>query len=102
MSHRTQVLEYSRPKVVDGVVKGVKIIGLQSKNGYDYQPDALKGAIHLYENAAVFIMHGTDRETRRKSRKLFDHFGSLQQIRERQNGAALYGDLHIKGSGVDY
>ncbi len=98
MSHRTTVLEYSKPQITDGVVKGVKIIGIKSKNGYSYTAEALKGAVGLYENAAVFIMHGSSRDQRQGSRKLYEHFGSLKAIRERQNGAALYGDLHIKES----
>ncbi len=98
MSHRTTVLEYSSPKVVDGVVKDCKIIGKESKNGYLYRRDALKAARPLYEDTPVFILHGTPPENKRKSRKLFDHFGSLKGIRERQDGDALYGDLHIKQS----
>ena len=98
MSHRTQVLEYSSPKVVDGVVKGVKIIGVDSVNGYKYRIDALKKAMPLYENAAVFIDHGDSREKKFGRRQLRDHFGTLQAIRERHNGNGIYGDLHVKMS----
>ncbi len=98
MSHRTQVLEYSNPKVVGGVVKGVKIIGVDSVNGYKYRIDALKKGKPLYENAAVFIDHGNPKEKKRGSRQLHDHFGTLQAIRERHNGNGIYGDLHVKMS----
>ena len=101
MSHRTNVLEYSSPKVVlsdPNGIKGVKIIGVDSINGYKYRIDALKKAKPLYENAAVFIDHGNPREKKRGSRQLRDHFGTLQAVRERHNGNGIYGDLHVKMS----
>ena len=96
MSHRTHVLEYSSPKVLDGVIKGVKIIGVESKNGYTYSLEALRDAVPLYEEAPVFILHPNSLEKSVGSRKLYDHFGSLRAIRERQNGKGLYADLHVK------
>lgn len=96
MSHRANVLEYSSPTITDGVVKGVKIIGIESRNGYRYSVEALQKAIPLYENVAVFIQHPNGREQKRGSRQLTDHFGSLKAVRERQNGKGIYGDLHIK------
>lgn len=98
MSHRTQVLEYSSPKPEGSVVKGVKIIGTQSKNGYTYPVSVLQEAMPLYEGAPVFIAHPNGREQKRGSRQLSDHFGTLQAVRERQNGKGVYGDLHVKPS----
>lgn len=40
-----------------GIIKGVKILGLVSKNGRRYRPDALKAALPLYENCQVNIDH---------------------------------------------
>ncbi len=101
MSIRIQVLEYSRAPVVDGVIKGVKIIGTRSRNGRIYSQDVLGRAIHHYENAPVFMRHPDTREQRRGSRQTDDHFGSLQNIEERFDGnigLGLFGDLHVKQS----
>lgn len=40
-----------------GVIRGVKLIGFESKNGRTYPPSVLKGAVHLYEGAKVNIDH---------------------------------------------
>ena len=98
MSTRIHVLEYSSPKIKDGVIIGVKIVGVESKNGYTYPIPVLKAAIPLYENAPVYILHGSDGEKKRGSRRLADHFGQLQNIRQKQNGRGLYGDLHVRAS----
>ena len=97
--HRRQVIEYSRAPVRNGVIEGVKIIGTESKNGYRYPANVLRKAKRLYESAAVFIYHPSDPERRRGSRQLVDHFGSLQNVRERGTGETdfgLFADLHIK------
>ncbi len=99
MSIRIQVLEYSRAPVVNGVIVGVKIIGTRSRNGRVYPQDVLGRAIHLYENAPVFMDHPDAREQRRGSRQTDDHFGSLQNIQERFDGRiglGLFGDLHVR------
>src|SRR5581483_9249417 len=40
-----------------GVVRGVKILGLESRNGRTYLPAALAGSIRLYEGAKVNVNH---------------------------------------------
>ena len=40
-----------------GVVRGVKILGLTSRNGRSYKPEALAAAIPLYEGAKVNVNH---------------------------------------------
>ncbi len=40
-----------------GVIRGVKILGLQSRNGRTYLPDALRQAAPLYEGAKVNVNH---------------------------------------------
>lgn len=95
---RTQVLEYSSPKVKGSVIIGVKIIGCKSIHGYSYPVPVLKEAMPLYENAPVFIEHPGDREKNRGSRQLQDYFGNLKNIRQRQDGKGIYGDLHVKES----
>jgi len=40
-----------------GVIRGVKILGLQSRNGRTYLPEALAQAARLYEDAKVNVNH---------------------------------------------
>ena len=40
-----------------GVIRGVKVLGLQSRNGRVYLPDALRQAARLYEGAKVNVNH---------------------------------------------
>lgn len=96
MSITKHVIEYTRAPVVNGVIKNVKIVGLNSRNGYRYQVTALEHAKSLYENAPVHMLHGKSRENRKGSRSLDSHFGSLQSIRATDDG--LFGDLHVKQS----
>lgn len=72
-----------------GVVRGVKILGLESQNGRSYDRSAIGKAKGLYEGAKINIDHpatpGTPRGTR-------DRFGVLREVNERSDG--LYGDVH--------
>ena len=40
-----------------GVIRGVKILGVESRNGRAYLPEALSQAASLYENAKVNVNH---------------------------------------------
>ena len=40
-----------------GVIRGVKILGLESRNGRSYLPEALSQAAPLYEGAKVNVNH---------------------------------------------
>ncbi|HEY2838457.1 MAG TPA: hypothetical protein VGJ26_04885, partial [Pirellulales bacterium] len=40
-----------------GVIRGVKILGLESQNGRSYLPEALAAAAPLYEGAKVNVNH---------------------------------------------
>ena len=40
-----------------GVIRGVKILGLESRNGRTYLPEALAAAAPLYEGAKVNVNH---------------------------------------------
>ena len=40
-----------------GVIRGVKILGVVSRNGRTYLPDALTEAVGLYEQAKVNVNH---------------------------------------------
>ena len=87
--------EYSsaKPKGIDRdahVISGVKILGAESKNGYQYTDRALNDAVGLYEGLDVFVDH--DRSNP-KSRKVGDRFGVLKGIYREEE--AVYGDLHF-------
>lgn len=98
MGTHCHVLEYSRAPVVDGVIKGVKIIGEKSRNGRVYPQAVLTQAMSLYEGTAVYMLHPSDREKKRGSRQLDDHFGTLMDVREIAGKPGLFCDLHTKQS----
>lgn len=76
----------------NGVIPGVKILGLTSKNGQSYRPEAVQGATKLYDGAHVFIAH-PERSRPDAERSPRDLFGWLESPRF-VPGAGLYGDLH--------
>ncbi|MGD0652819.1 MAG: hypothetical protein ABSA16_00610, partial [Thermoguttaceae bacterium] len=41
----------------EGVIRGVKILGLESRNRRSYLPEALAQAARLYEDAKVNVNH---------------------------------------------
>lgn len=98
MPKQMTVLEYSSPKVRDGLIIGVKIVGCKSSHGYSYPVCVLRAAKTLYEGSPIFVFHPDARERRQGSRLLRDHFGNLENVRERQNGRGLYADLRVKQS----
>lgn len=73
-----------------GVVRGVKVIGFESKNGRVYPPDLLKRSVHLYEGAKVFVDH-TDDKT---GRKYQERFGTLKSARFVE-GKGIHADHHF-------
>ena len=40
-----------------GVIRGIKVLGLHSRNGREYSPQALARAVSLYEGAKVNVNH---------------------------------------------
>lgn len=91
------------------VIRGVKVLGLKSRNSarvigidsdepYSYSLEALRSAIPLYENCKVFIDHPVfaydSRGGRRMAdgdRQVKDYFGRLVNVRVAPDG--LYADL---------
>lgn len=63
----------------NGIVRDVKVVGLKSRHGYEYTPQALQGAIPLYEGVRVNIDH-PDRKTPDASRSYRDRFGMLTNV----------------------
>lgn len=90
------VLEYAaaNPQGVDrraGVIRGVKILGLQSTNGGRYLPEAVRSARGLYEGAAVMVNHpGRPNE----ERKVEHQIGWLENVRVVES-QGLRGDFHV-------
>lgn len=75
----------------NGVVSGVKILGVKSRNNRVYPIETLRDAAPLYENAKVNVNHpdGSPNE----SRKYQDRVGSIKNVTLQENG--LYGDFHF-------
>lgn len=73
-----------------GVIRGVKILGKESKNGRTYSDRAMSDAAKLYEGRKVNIDHMPKNATERPFR---DVFGELRNIRQEADG--IYGDLHF-------
>lgn len=82
----------SAPKVDRGagVIRAVKILGKQSRNGRMYTDEALAQAAGLYEGVCVHIDH-PEAHTLGGDRKFADGFGYLQGVRRQDDG--VYGDL---------
>jgi hypothetical protein len=72
-----------------GVIPGVKILGLESKNGRTYTPKCAAEAMPLYENAAVFVDH----QMKGEQRSYHDRIGHLTNVTAKADG--LYADLHV-------
>ena len=75
-----------------GVLRGVKILGLESRNGRHYRPAALSGARHLYEGAKVNVNHAKTGPL--APRDYQDRIGAIRNVSVR-DGEGLFGDLHF-------
>lgn len=83
----------ARVDAARGIVKNVKILGMESRHGYRYSPTALKNAVELYEGVRVNIDH-PDRKTPGAARSYLSRFGSLKNVRFVE-GDGLRGDHHF-------
>ena len=61
-----------------GVIRGVKILGLTSRNGRTYLPEALSEAAALYENAKVNVNHPKGNPA--GPRDYQDRIGSIRNV----------------------
>ena len=77
----------------NGIIRSVKIIGLTSRNGRRYLPEALRQAIGLYEAARVFLNHPR-RAEQSDDRQFQDWVGVLRGVQF--TGDGLVGDLHLR------
>jgi hypothetical protein len=74
-----------------GVLRGVKLIGLESLNGRRYRPAALSAAVSLYEGAKVNVNHPKDGPL--APRDYRDRLGVIRQVEFRPD-EGLFGNLH--------
>ena len=74
-----------------GVVRGVKILGLDSRNGRRYLPEALAAAARLYENAKVNVNHPKRRPG--EPRDYQDRIGAVRNVTVESDG--LFADFHF-------
>lgn len=98
MSH-VSICEYlgwgDQPVKVDaqaGIIHGVKVLGLLSRNGRRYSEQALQQAVPLYEGARVNVNHPKGDAT--APRDYRDRLGFLRAVRYRE-GEGLFADLHF-------
>ena len=74
-----------------GIIRGVRILGKQSKNGRDYSDKSLAEAAKLYAGVEVNVNH-PDRKSPNAERKIEDGFGWIESVEVKADG--VYGDLH--------
>lgn len=75
-----------------GVIRGVKLLGLTSRNGRRYRENALIEAVALYEGAKVNINHPKGHPL--APRDYQDRLGLVRGVQFRP-GEGLFGDLHF-------
>ena len=75
-----------------GVIRGVKILGIESRNGRTYLPEALAEAARLYEEAKVNVNH--PRGNPSAARDYQDRIGVLRSVTARPE-AGLFADFHF-------
>jgi hypothetical protein len=75
-----------------GVIHGVKLLGLVSRNGRSYREAALVEAVGLYEGAKVNVNHPKGHPL--SPRDYQDRLGVIRGVKFRA-GEGLFGDLHF-------
>lgn len=74
----------------NGVIKGVKILGFNSRNGRTYSANAMEQARSLYEGAKVNVNHPKGNPL--GPRDYQDRLGQVRNVRMESDG--LFGDFH--------
>ncbi len=75
-----------------GIIRGVKILGIESRNGRAYLPEALAQAVPLYENAKVNVNHPKGQPN--QVRDYQDRIGIIRNVRFRPD-EGLFADLYF-------
>ncbi len=76
-----------------GIIEGVKILGLESKNGRTYLKETIARAVALYEAAKVNLNHPDGNPT--QPRDYRDRLGTMRQVRVGQGDGGLFADFHF-------
>ena len=76
----------------EGVLRGVKLLGHESRNGRRYLPEALASAAGLYEGAKVNVNHSKSGPL--VARDYQDRIGVVRNVTAR-SAEGLFGDLHF-------
>lgn len=80
----------------EGVIRGVKILGLHSHNGRTYLPETLARAVELYEGAKVNVNHAKTGPL--APRDYQDRIGVIRNVAVRDTegpAAGLFADFHF-------
>ena len=75
-----------------GVIRGVKVLGLESRNGRTYLPEALAQAAQLYEDAKVNVNHPKGNPG--GPRDYQDRIGTIRHVTVNP-GEGLFGDFYF-------
>lgn len=75
-----------------GIIRGVKILGLESRNGRTYLSAALNNAVGLYEGSKVNVNHPAGNPN--GPRGYEDRIGVIRNVVLRA-GSGLFGDFHF-------
>lgn len=75
-----------------GWIRGVKVLGVRSRNGRRYSAEALRGAAGLYEGVKVNVNH--PRGSTEGTRDYRDRIGTIRGVRFVE-GEGLFADLHF-------
>ena len=75
-----------------GVIRGVKILGIHSRNGRTYLAEAVEHAVPLYEGAKVNVNHA--RGAAASPRDYQDRIGVIRNVAVRAD-EGLFGDFHF-------
>lgn len=91
------VFQSSAPRVdADaGVLYGVKLIGLESRNNRRYKSEGLSSAVSLYEGRKIYVDHPDPSNA--GDRSLRDWAGTIQKARFEPDG--IYGDVKLRKAG---
>ena len=75
-----------------GIIRGVKVLGMNSRNGRHYLPEALQEAAGFYEGAKVNVNHPKGDPA--SPRDYQDRLGEIRNVLFREN-VGLFADLHF-------
>jgi hypothetical protein len=82
-----------------GVIRGVKLLGRNSRNGRVYTEEAMRRGVELYRNVKVYLGHPRSAELE-EDRKFQDWLGIVENPRYESDG--IYGDIRLRKESVHY